>query len=266
LLAHDARNILSGLMLYCELLASPGVLATPHSHYAKDLESIVRSAAEIVERMAVAQSSALSASSAASLPSIPVTDAAAELRHLQPLLAAIAGPSVRVSIATMPCAGALPLAVEDLTRILVNLVRNAADAMRPGGHIGITAQFAQRTGSVDSPSPLSCSTTRSVVLSIADDGPGIPLPMRSRIFEPGFTTHHQASDWPAPRRRGLGLSIVRDLVESAGGAVLLAPTTCGARFEISFPIDECITSDTPSTPLNSAFPADGRGRGCIECQ
>ncbi len=37
--AHDARNVLSGLVLYCELLAAPGVLSKQHSHYARDLET-----------------------------------------------------------------------------------------------------------------------------------------------------------------------------------------------------------------------------------
>lgn len=249
-------------MLYCDLLAGPGVLTTSHIHYAKDLESIVRSTVEIVERMAVAQSSssALQYSSGLPVPSAPVTDAAPELRHLQPLLAAIAGPSVRLSVATMPCAGAIALAVEDLTRILVNLVRNAADAMPAGGHIGITVQYGDRFDPAGSSFP-PCSPARSIVFSVADDGPGIPPSMRSRVFEPGFTSHDQKSDWPAPRRRGLGLSIVRDLVETAGGAVVLAPVTCGARFEITLPLIESITSDTCAEPPNSASLLTYAGEG-----
>ncbi len=56
-LAHDARNVLSGLMLCSELLALPGVLAQQHGHYAQELQSIAKNAAQIIERMAAAHNS-----------------------------------------------------------------------------------------------------------------------------------------------------------------------------------------------------------------
>lgn len=270
-LAHDARNVISGLMLYCDLLAGPGVLTKSHTHCAQDLEHIAQAAAQIIERMrermAAAQKSNsspdLPAVSAVSLPSLPVTDIAHDLRHLQPLLAAIAGPAIRLSIATVPCPGRIALAVEDLTRILMNLVRNAADAMPSGGNIRITAQYGDK--STDDYTP-----PRNIVLAVADDGPGIPEPLSDRIFDLGFSTRGTApcdhSNWPAPRRRGFGLSIVRNLVEAAGGRV---HATCapgrGAHFEITLPfLPDSITSGTCSTPPHSAFPADSRSAGCIE--
>jgi signal transduction histidine kinase len=269
-LAHDARNVLSGLMLYCDLLSAPGVLARQHGHYAQELESIVKNAAQIVERMALAQNPAsispsqtLPAASFVPLPVVPVTDAAEELCRLQPLLAAIAGPAIKLSIATMPCAGRTALAVEDFTRILVNLVRNAADAMPSGGHIRITTQYGDGFSFLNSAHASEFGEPRDIVLAIADNGPGIPESLRERVFDLGFSTHQTQDAWPAPRRRGLGLSIVRNLVEAAGGTVHIpTATTCGARFEISLPI----TSGTYPIPLNSAFPADSRVKGCIECQ
>src|SRR5690242_15704166 len=50
-LAHDARNVLSGLMLYSELLAAPGVLNPEHGHYARELETITGTAAWLLEKM-----------------------------------------------------------------------------------------------------------------------------------------------------------------------------------------------------------------------
>ncbi|HEX5233852.1 MAG TPA: ATP-binding protein [Silvibacterium sp.] len=270
-LAHDARNILSGLMLYCELLGGPGVLTAQNGHYAGELAAIVQSTAQIVERMAAAQSApaAMLKQTRSLLPgknqhAVPVTDAARNLRDLQPLLGAIAGPAIPVSVAIMPCAGRIALASEDLTRILVNLVRNAADAMPSGGHIRITAQYAEGFSFLaaisDLPAPAS-SQPYSILLTVTDDGPGIPESLRAQVFEPGFTTrtghehtHSKAAHWPVPSRRGLGLSIVRNLVETAGGAVRAtsAPGR-GARFEITLPLIESITSDTCAAPPNSAF-------------
>ena len=247
-LAHDARNVLSGLMLYSEVLALPGVLAQQHSHYAQELQSIAKNAAQIVERMADAQQQETSSANPNTLPTasftplpvVPVTDAAEELRHLQPLLAAIAGPAIRLSIATMPCAGHTSLAVEDLTRILVNLVRNAADAMTAGGQVRITAQYGDGVSFLDAAQAASRSS-RSIVVTVADNGPGIPEPLREQVFETGFSTrshtHKDLGNWPTPRRRGLGLSIVRNLVEAAGGTVTVVPAqTRGTRFEIHLPI------------------------------
>lgn len=265
-LAHDARNILSGLTLYCELLAANGVLTKPHAHYAHDLEVIARSAAQILEKIIGCAASAKTASvPAVPVPaSAPVTDAAAELRHLQPLLAAIAGPAIRVSIATTRCPGRTALALEDLTRILVNLVRNAADAMPDRGNIRITAQYADDCFADSDYSP------PRVLLTVADDGPGIPEALREEVFDPGFTTRsgpERTTGWPALRHQGLGLSIVRSLVEAAGGTVrALTRHPCGTLFEIILPLCESITSGTYVMPPSTAFPADSSAEGCIECQ
>lgn len=262
-LAHDARNILSGLTLYCELLAAPGVLTKSHAHYARDLEGIAGSASQILDRI-LEKIIGCVPSAASEQPPVPVfapapvTDSAADLRHLQPLLAAIAGPAIRLSVATTPCPGRAALAVEDLTRILVNLVRNAADAMPAGGHIRITAQYAHGPGCLN-PSFLHFGySPRSIVLTVADDGPGIPEALLEQIFDLGFTTRsspepttspEQTAGWPSSRRRGLGLSIVRDLVETAGGTVraVQAPAR-GALFEISLPLCDAITSGTYAMP------------------
>lgn len=263
-LAHDARNVISGLMLYCELLSMPGVLNQSHGHYAQDLESIVARANRMLERIAetATASQPLPASSPAnynaSLPAVPVTDAAEELRHAQPLLTAITGPAIKLSIATMPCAGQTALAVEDLTRILVNLVRNAADAMPSGGRIRITAQYGDGASFRSAP-------PSHILLTVTDSGPGIPEPLRAQIFDLGFTTRRN-TDWPSPRRRGLGLSIIRNLVQAAGGSVQVhSAPGAGARFEVRLPLVE-VTSGTCVTQSQSGFSAGARGKGCIECQ
>lgn len=268
-LAHDARNVLSGLTLYCGLLAAPGVLNSGQGHYAQELESIVGTATWMLEKIVdiakTSQSSGTTASravsSSAPLQIVRVTDAAEELRRAQPLLAAIAGPAIRLSVATMPCAGQTALALEDFTRILVNLVRNSSDAMPAGGHIRITAQYGEGISFLDSAHP---RVPRYALLTVTDDGPGIPEPLRAQVFDLGFTTRNPTG-WATPRRRGLGLNIVRNLVETAGGSVeALAAPGGGARFEIRLPLSK-ITSGMCRSQPQSAFAADARGEGCIKC-
>lgn len=93
------------------------------------------------------------------------------------------------------------------------LTKNAIDALAGrGGHVRLTAAH---------------SGTEGVVIRVADDGPGVPRDLRSRVFEPGFST--KQSGW------GIGLSLARRIVEENHGGVLqlaaLGPND-GATFEI----------------------------------
>jgi signal transduction histidine kinase len=186
---------------------------------------------------------------------------------LSNLLAAVAGPAAEVQVACMPCAGALRLSEENLTRILLNLVRNAADAMPAGGRIRITAQRGGGTNflwTIPGRADDACadygmevwddagqwSRPETVVLSVEDDGPGIPPELLDKIFEPGFSTRRSLTPWPVAPHQGLGLSIVRQLVEEAGGTVRAATLPRrGARFEIELPL----TKVTPYLPSESSI-------------
>jgi two-component system, sensor histidine kinase FlrB len=64
---------------------------------------------------------------------------------------------------------------------------------------------------------------------VSDNGPGVPAHIRERIFEPFFTTRARGS--------GIGLSIVKSVVEAHQGTVSLAETSCGATFIIDLPTD-----------------------------
>ena len=64
-----------------------------------------------------------------------------------------------------------------------------------------------------------------VRIRVADDGPGIPASLRSRVFEPGFST--KQSGW------GIGLSLARRIVEeNHRGKLMLAAADSGATFDV----------------------------------
>jgi two-component system sensor histidine kinase FlrB len=65
---------------------------------------------------------------------------------------------------------------------------------------------------------------------VSDNGPGVPLIIRERIFEPFFTTR--------ARGNGIGLAIVKKVVEAHAGRVQLADTERGASFVIDLPAEE----------------------------
>jgi two-component system, sensor histidine kinase FlrB len=65
---------------------------------------------------------------------------------------------------------------------------------------------------------------------VSDDGPGVPASIRERIFEPFFTTR--------TRGNGIGLSIVKSVVEAHEGSVHLADSAGGATFIIELPAED----------------------------
>jgi signal transduction histidine kinase len=108
---------------------------------------------------------------------------------------------------------------DQLFRVLLNLVRNAAQALesRPKGdaaalQIRITGR---REGSV-------------AIIEVSDTGPGVPARAREHLFE-AFQTSGR------PGGSGLGLAIAAELVRAHGGDIHLVEGTIGATFRISIP-------------------------------
>jgi signal transduction histidine kinase len=70
---------------------------------------------------------------------------------------------------------------------------------------------------------------------VQDEGPGVPASERERIFDP-FARGAAARG--VRGGRGLGLFIVRRIAQAHGGSVQLRPSTAGALFCLSIPLDE----------------------------
>ncbi|GAJ30067.1 ATP-binding protein [Acidomonas methanolica] len=116
----------------------------------------------------------------------------------------------------------------ELQQILLNLLRNAAQAI--GGDGRITTRIERRAGQPRLPMQIGALTDRSyMVLSVEDDGIGIDPALRAAIFRPFYTTR--------PAGSGLGLSAVADIVGAHDGAVRsLAAEQGGSVFEIWLPL------------------------------
>jgi two-component system sensor histidine kinase ChvG len=260
--AHDARNMVTALGLYCDLLEEPGVLATHFGHYANELRLVATASRRLVEKLLALDSretprgSAVLAGSLAGpvsrgaermedeigigsrterarrwdlMPAEPIDNLAAELLATRNLLAALAGPGVALTVDAEGGALGVRLTAEDLTRILVNLVKNAAEAMQANGRIVIG--LAER--------PAVAGAVSWLVLTIEDSGPGIPRDALEKIFAAGYTSQPEGvagQTWPGSHR-GLGLSITRSIIEAAGGRVHAGNRAPGgARIEIELPV------------------------------
>jgi signal transduction histidine kinase len=101
----------------------------------------------------------------------------------------------------------------ELNQVWANLVDNALDAIADGGHVTVAAR-AEGT---------------QVTVRVTDDGPGIPADVRSRVFDPFFTTK------PVGQGTGLGLDIVRRLLDRNGGSIDLESEPGRTEFWVTLP-------------------------------
>ena len=84
----------------------------------------------------------------------------------------------------------------------------------------------------------SAASDGDVVLSVQDSGGGIPEEDLARIFEPGWratSARTPEQEWGRSPGAGLGLAIVRGIVEAHGGSVAVAPVEGGCRFDVRLP-------------------------------
>jgi signal transduction histidine kinase len=124
-----------------------------------------------------------------------------------------------------------------LKQALLNLISNAINFSPPGGTIILTAR---RTG-------------ENVMLSVADQGPGIASEDQKRIFLP-FERAARADRNTAPaagnagRGAGLGLALVKNIVELHGGRIVLESRLGqGATFTVVLPLEEKLQQKQPTT-------------------
>ena len=123
---------------------------------------------------------------------------------------------------TMPARLALHADPDQLHRILVNLMRNARQA--------IEGDVTRRTGRKGLVRVTASSEGDDCILRVADDGPGIPPRLSESLFEPFVSG--RASDGA-----GLGLAISRELAVSHGGMLTLVETgPAGTTFELRLPL------------------------------
>ena len=101
---------------------------------------------------------------------------------------------------------------QQLEQVFFNLLKNAMDAVADGGRIGVTVTTDDAT----------------VDVSILDNGAGIPAELLGRIFDPYVTTKAKGN--------GLGLMIVRRIVQAHGGTITCASHAGqGTCFTLRFP-------------------------------
>jgi two-component system NtrC family sensor kinase len=193
---HEIRNPLSSIALNLELLEEE----LPAS--ADEANSLLRAIKAEVERLSGLSEQYLSVARQRPQQKRPeklgeIVEEACEFvrRELEQ-----AGIALRLSIE--PSVGELSLPVDEaqVRQALLNLLRNAREAMPNGGQVVVKLLEAEGGG---------------LDLIVDDEGVGMPATTRERLFEPFFTTKQHGT--------GLGLAITRQIAEAHGGGIRVEP-------------------------------------------
>jgi len=201
--AHEIKNPLSAIKSIAQVMGEDESMSR---EYARDLSLIVgetdRLGESVTQLLSFARSKA-----PAELPQLASQLVEAVVRLFQ---ANADNRGVQLTT-TLGTDGELSGEVVSGVRVaLSNLLLNSLQATDKGGEITITQEIADHT----------------LVITVADSGPGISEELRKRVWEPFFTTKQRGT--------GLGLAIVRKRMEEAGGtARLVSPVNGqGAQFEL----------------------------------
>jgi two-component system cell cycle sensor histidine kinase/response regulator CckA len=204
LVAHDLNNLLYIVLGYAD--AALGRLEPEDAAHAPvtRLGEIIRRCAEATEQ--------LTTFSRAEMSEPVIVDLNAAIAGMEDVIRALLGNEISLELNLAASDAAVRLDAVHIEQIVLNVVRNARQAMPHGGTFLIETASVELGGPAD---PERVVSTRAVRWSMSDTGLGMPESTREHAFEPFFTTK------PPGKGTGLGLSMVKTTVERASGVVTL---------------------------------------------
>jgi PAS domain S-box-containing protein len=225
--AHDFNNLLTAIIANAGLAVLEAPADDPNRPLLLEIREAARRGAELTRQL-------LAVSRKQMLEPRPV-DLNELLSNLRRLLGRLIEEDVDLRLDLAP---GLPPVLADpgqVEQVVMNLAVNARDALERGGAITISTRTAE-VGRGEARPP-ERPAGRYAVVTVTDNGRGIPPEMLSHLFEPFYTTK------PAGQGTGLGLSTVYGIVRQHGGFVEVesAPDR-GTAFQVYLPVAEGATS------------------------
>jgi signal transduction histidine kinase len=202
---HDFNNLLTGVMLYCDLLLSSFDTRDRRRRYAEEIRGAIMQATGLVQQLLV-----FARPQAAQVRSLLLNEIATSMRNL---LVRLIGENIELELRLDPDLALVKIDHAQAQQILLNLVLNARDALPDGGRITIetsNCKFQPVAGAPTGTPAFPC-----VLLVVSDNGCGMDFKTRQRLFEPFFTTKSSG------KGTGLGLTTVRSIVTTNRGLIHL---------------------------------------------
>ena len=206
-LAHEIRNPLNGANLHVSVL-DRALARMPHA------PQVALDAAEVL-RVEIRRLGALVSDFLDVARPKPLSRAEHDLNEIARSVGVLLSPEaqlreVSLEVETFPFPATAEVDSERIKQVLVNLVRNAVEAVKDGGHVILRVR----------------RLPHDVELDVADDGPGVP-DTKAPVFDAFYTTKAGGT--------GLGLSIVQRIVSDHGGDVSFVSRPGSTTFTVRLP-------------------------------
>ena len=217
-LAHDFNNLLTVVQGNAHLLEDEVKDNPAAGDYLRQIDTAAeRGAALVRQLLAFGRKQVLQ-------PSILNLNSLVE--DTRSMLARLIGEHIQLEVDLDPEAGLIKADAGQIEQVLVNLAVHARQVMREGGVLRISTRntaLIAHGGDGD-------AHDNMVLLTIADNGPGMDAETRERVFEPFFSTKGLAES------SGMGLATVYGIVRQSGGTItVLSEPGRGTSFEIALP-------------------------------
>lgn len=229
-IAHDFNNMLTSILGYSELLAGELPADSPLQADVKEIMNSGERAKRLTRQLL-----AFSRLQPMDLVTVELNGFVA---NLETMLRMMLDERIELHQDLQASTSRVHVDLALIEQVVLNLVLNSRDAMPNGGNIWLRTHLLRPA--------LGDSGESLVVLSIFDDGHGIPKEAQDRIFEPFFSTKDKH------RGSGLGLSTAYGIIKQSGGELALASTSeSGTTFEIRLPLHTGRVNTEPAIPNSS---------------
>src|SRR5205085_6357950 len=220
--AHDFNNLLTIITSYSELALDDIPEGSPLSSKIQEVLLAAKRAAELTRQLL-----AFSRKQPQALRIVDLNPVIASICNTLPRLI---GEDIEFSF--VPGQGVGPVRVDpvQIEQILMNLAANARDAMPQGGHLRIETSHVHLDEAYIQHKPAAIPVGNYAVLTVSDNGSGIPREDIPHIFEPFYTTK------PSGKGTGLGLATVYGIVKQNKGYIwVYSEASAGTVFKIYLP-------------------------------
>lgn len=238
--AHDFNNLLTVVLGNASILEETSDLAEDSREHLHEITEAAEKARDLTTQ--------LLAFGRRQVRDLRVFDLPTVVNEMLPILRRLVPETVEIVVRASSDTGAVRADRSQLEQVVLNLVLNARDTLPQGGRIMIETS-SEDLSAMHRSEPGS-ESGRVAILSVTDDGPGIPVQYLAHIFEPFFSTKE------ATKGTGLGLATVHGIVEQSGGSIHVSSEPGqGTRFEVRLPSTE--GGGAPSSPPRGRSKAGG---------
>jgi CheY-like chemotaxis protein/signal transduction histidine kinase len=232
-MAHDFNNALNVIIGFSKMLLDNSYSNDAARHRVEEIHKAGERAAALTKH--------LLAFSGKQMLQPRVVNPADLLRDLEPTLRDTVGENVEIVMRIEADLAPVKIDSAQMQQVILNLIANAREAMPDGGALAIDLKNKR----VDelSGQALKIPAGRYAMLSVTDNGRGMPAQVKPRVFEPFFTTK------PSGHGSGLGLSTAYGIVKQSGGNIYLeSEPGVGTTCKILLPQQDHEVESAPEKP------------------